>query len=134
MTFTESNTVERMIFDSAAPKRHGEPLNIREDLASGWRGSLGGELRPARWDYVPTAQLPRQSGDVIVEPWVREALILLNPEIAGGADHHRPELQIHGRHGPPVRGTRPLGDVLHRRLQEEPLGSINKVSAREESR
>jgi hypothetical protein len=34
MTFTESNTVERMILDSVAPKRHGEPLNIHEDLAS----------------------------------------------------------------------------------------------------
>ena len=102
MTFTESNTVEQMILNSVAPKRQGEPLNIREDLAPGWRGSLGGELGPARWDYVPAARLPRQSGDVIVEPWVREALILLNPEIAGGVDHHRPELQIHGRHGPPV--------------------------------
>jgi len=40
MTFTESNTVEQMILDSVAPKRHGEPLNIREDLAPGWRGSL----------------------------------------------------------------------------------------------
>ena len=33
MTFTESNIVEQMILDSVAPKRHGEPLNIREDLA-----------------------------------------------------------------------------------------------------
>ena len=66
MTFTESNTVKQMILDSVAPKRHGEPLNIHEGLAPGWRGSLGGELRPARWDYVPAAQLPRQSGDVIV--------------------------------------------------------------------
>ena len=134
MTFTESNTVEQMILDSGAPKRHGEPLNIREDLAPGWRGSLGGELRPARWDYVPAAQLPRQSGDVIVEPWVREALILLNPEIAGGTNHQRPELQIHGQYGPPVRGTQRPGDVLHRRLQEVPLGSINKASARGKSR
>ena len=86
MTFTEYNTVEQMILDSVAPKRHGEPLNIREDRAPGWRGSLGGELRPARWDYMPAAQLPRQSGDVIVEPWVREALILLNPEIAAQPD------------------------------------------------
>jgi hypothetical protein len=102
MTFTESNTVKQMILDSVAPKRHGEPLNIHEDLAPGWRGSLGGELRPARWDYVPAAQLPGQSGDVIMEPWVREALILLNSGIAGGADHHRPDLQIHGRNGPPI--------------------------------
>jgi type I restriction enzyme, R subunit len=93
MTFTESNPVEQMILDSVAPKRHGEPLNIREDLAPGWGGSLGGELRPVRWDYVPAAQLPRQSGDVIVEARVRGALILLNPEIADGGDHHCPELR-----------------------------------------
>jgi hypothetical protein len=37
MTFTESNTVEQMILDNVAPKRHGEPLNIREDLAPGYK-------------------------------------------------------------------------------------------------
>ncbi len=42
-------------------------------------------------------------------------------------------IQIHGPHRPPVRGTRRQGDVLHRRLQEVPLGSINKASAREKS-
>jgi hypothetical protein len=35
MTFTESNTVEQMILDSVAPKRHGEPLNIREGSGAG---------------------------------------------------------------------------------------------------
>lgn len=32
------------------------------------------------------AMLPRQPGDVMVESWVREALINLNPEIAAQPD------------------------------------------------
>ena len=35
---------------------------------------------------MPAAQLPRQSTDVMVESWVREALIRLNPEIAAQPD------------------------------------------------
>jgi len=82
MTFTEASTVERMILESVAPKQGSEPLMLREEPPPGWGASLGNELRPARWDYLPAARLPRQSGDVMVEQWVREALIRLNPEIA----------------------------------------------------
>ncbi|MCX7010758.1 MAG: hypothetical protein NTY53_26535 [Kiritimatiellaeota bacterium] len=46
---------------------------LRED-SPGWGSSLGGELRPARWDYAPAIQVPRKPGDVMVEPWLREAL------------------------------------------------------------
>lgn len=81
MTFTESNTVEQMILDAVAGgSRTGPPL-VREK-SPGYGESLGSELRPARWDYVPAAQLPRQNNDVMVEAWVRDALIKLNPEIA----------------------------------------------------
>jgi len=31
-------------------------------------------------------KIPRQSGDVLVEPWLREALVRLNPEIAARPD------------------------------------------------
>ncbi|MBS3906136.1 MAG: hypothetical protein KGZ49_03775 [Syntrophaceae bacterium] len=86
MSFTESNTVEQMILDAVAKRGKTEPWIVHED-APGWGESLGGELRPARWDYVPAAQLPRQIGDVMVELWVREALIRLNPEIAAQPDH-----------------------------------------------
>ncbi len=83
MTFTESNTVEQMILDTVSSRVHGGAILVaHESSAPGWSGSLGAELRPASWDYVPGAQLPRQSGDVMVEPRVREALIPLNPEIA----------------------------------------------------
>src|ERR1700733_9887333 len=45
--------------------------------ASELRKSVGGY-----WNYVPGPQLPRQCSEVMVESWVREALICLNPEIA----------------------------------------------------
>ncbi|TWT44976.1 Type I restriction enzyme-like protein [Phycisphaerae bacterium RAS1] len=64
MTFTESNTVEQMILDAAS--------------VSGSAGSS--------WAYCPGVELPRQRSDVMVEPWLREALIRLNPEIAAQPD------------------------------------------------
>ncbi|MBL8021698.1 MAG: type I restriction endonuclease subunit R [Leptospirales bacterium] len=59
MSFTESNTVEQMILDSA--------------LSSGWI-------------YKTVAQVPRKPGDVMIESWVHEALVRLNPEIAAQPD------------------------------------------------
>ena len=58
---------------------------LRED-PPGWGGSLGGELRPPKWEYVPATDVPRQPGDVMVEAWLRLALIRLNPEIAAQPD------------------------------------------------
>jgi len=57
--FTEANTVEQLIIDAAV---HGG------------------------WKYVPGPQLPRQNNEVMVESWVRETLIKLNPEIAAQPD------------------------------------------------
>ncbi|MBM4431656.1 MAG: type I restriction endonuclease subunit R, partial [Chloroflexi bacterium] len=85
MTFTESNTVEQMILDAATRAGGRQPAAIRE-ISPGWGDSLGEELRPARWEYVPATQIPRQPGDVLVEPWLREALVRLNPEIAAQPD------------------------------------------------
>ena len=85
MTFTESNTVEQMILDAVARRGGAEQWVLREG-APGYGESLGGELHPSRWDYLPATQLPRQSGDVMVELWLREALIRLNPEIAAQPD------------------------------------------------
>ena len=64
MTFTEANTVEQMILD-AATKRGGTET---------------------KWTYVFGPELPRQNNDVMVESWVREALVRLNPEIAAQPD------------------------------------------------
>ena len=81
MTFTEANTVEQMILDAVTGRGGARRSAIRED-AAGYRESLGTEFRPPFWDYLPGPQLPRQPGDVMVESWVREALVRLNPEIA----------------------------------------------------
>ena len=46
MTFTEANTVEKMILDTVAPRRGGEPSAWKEER-SGWKDSLGGEMAAA---------------------------------------------------------------------------------------
>src|SRR5919108_341465 len=84
--FTEANTVEQMILDAVAKLGDKPASRIRENAPS-YRGeSLGGELHPARWTYTPHTDIPRQLSDVMVEPWVREALIRLNPDIAAQPD------------------------------------------------
>ena len=87
MSFTESNTVEQMILDAATSLGSGAGSSVlREDPPSGWGGSLGKVFAPSRWTYEAATALPRQPGEVMVEPWVREALIALNPEIAEQPD------------------------------------------------
>jgi type I restriction enzyme R subunit len=84
MSFNESNTVEQMILDASSPRSGRVPV-VREDSPS--KGdSLGGNLRPAKWEYVPAIDVFRQLGDVMVESWLRQALIRLNPEIATQPD------------------------------------------------
>jgi type I restriction enzyme R subunit len=85
MTFTESNTVEQMILDAVTRASGTARFALRQD-PPGYGQALGGELRPAPWDYLPATQLPRQPSDAMVEPWVREALVRLNPEIAAQPD------------------------------------------------
>ncbi len=87
MSFTESNSVEQMILNASSSRKgsSGAALFLRED-PPGWGGSLGGELRLPRWEYVPARDVPRQPGDVMTEAWLRLALIRLNPEIAARPD------------------------------------------------
>jgi type I restriction enzyme R subunit len=76
-----------MILDAATSLGSSAGSSVlREDPPAGWGVSLGEELKPSRWTYVAATTLPRQPGDVMVEPWVREALISLNPEIAEQPD------------------------------------------------
>ncbi|MHB8523944.1 MAG: hypothetical protein ACYDH9_24740 [Limisphaerales bacterium] len=88
MSFNEANTVEQMILDATRGTRpHSGPLpagegEVLRETPPGWGASLGGNLRPATWSYLPGLQVPRQPGDVMVESWLREALLRLNPEIA----------------------------------------------------
>ena len=87
MSFNESNTVEQMILDAATNLGSSAGSSVlREDPPSGWGGSLGEEFKPSRWTYVAATALPRQPGEVMVEPWVRDALMALNPEIAEQPD------------------------------------------------
>jgi type I restriction enzyme R subunit len=84
--FTEANTVEQMILD-AVTHRGGTPASMVHEEALRYGGeSLGDALRPARWTYASHADIPRQLSDVLVEPWLREALIRLNPAIAAQPD------------------------------------------------
>ena len=57
MVFTESNTVEQMILDTVTGKS-AAPW-VWRDRGSAYSGSLGPELRPTHWEYVPGPLLPR---------------------------------------------------------------------------
>jgi type I restriction enzyme R subunit len=85
--FTESNTVEQMIIDAATSLGGGKgSFVMRDNPPAGWGGSLGEEFKPAKWNFVEPQKVPRQSNEVMVEAWVRDALIALNPEIAAQPD------------------------------------------------
>ena len=83
MIFTESNTVEQMILDATTALGSGAgSAMLHEDPPAGWNSSLGEEFKPSRWTFVEPLKVPRKLNEVMVEAWVREALIALNPEIA----------------------------------------------------
>jgi len=84
MSFTESNTVERMILDAATLLSSGTS-SVNEPPGN-WGGVRSSGFKPAKWTYVEPLKVPRQPAEVMVEPWVREALIALNPEIATHPD------------------------------------------------
>ena len=83
MTFTESNTVEQMILNTASGLAGTPRRTAQQDLPLYKKDS--GPSSP-RWTFVPAADVPRQPGEVMVESWLREALIRLNPEIAAQPD------------------------------------------------
>jgi hypothetical protein len=83
MNFNEANTVEQMILEAVGRK---QPSLVRDESPTYGAETPGGTPRTVRWDHVPGPQLPRQNGDVMVESWVREALVRLNPEIAEQPD------------------------------------------------
>ncbi|TAM43600.1 MAG: HsdR family type I site-specific deoxyribonuclease [Gammaproteobacteria bacterium] len=76
--FTESNTVEAYLYDLLSGPAKPAPANaVQEPQATYGRSHNG-----LGWRRIASADFPRQHQDVLVEPWVREALIRLNPEIA----------------------------------------------------
>ena len=84
MSFNEANTVEQMILVTVGNRPGTRPsLAIGEGMPG---ASFGGKLKPTRWSYVPWAEVPRQPTEVLVESWLRQALIRINPEIAAQPD------------------------------------------------
>lgn len=85
MTFNESNTVEQMILNAISKPAAKQPDSVY-DKPGDKDKYLGSELLPKNWEYIPAVQIPRKLSEVIVETWLREALIRLNPEIATQPD------------------------------------------------
>ena len=80
MTFTEASTVEHLIRDLlCGPSTH------HTAVGSGF-ARKNGKLTGLGWHYLAAANIPRQPHEVLVETWVRDALIRLNPEIAAVPD------------------------------------------------
>jgi type I restriction enzyme R subunit len=80
--FTESNTVEAYVRDLLSGPVKAIPDNTVQES----QASYGPSPKGIGWRYVPPAKVPRQIQEVLVEHWLRDALIRLNPEIAAQAD------------------------------------------------
>ena len=82
MSFTESNTVEAYVRDLLAGPVKAVPANTAQEA----QASYGLSKKGIGWRYAAPAEVPRQIQEVLVEPWLRDALIRLNPEIAAQPD------------------------------------------------
>ena len=80
--FTESNTVEAYVRDLlAGPIKVGRDNNAQE-----YQTKYGPSPKGIGWRFAAPADVPRQIQEVLVEPWLRDALVRLNPEIAAQPD------------------------------------------------
>lgn len=82
MAFNESNTVEAYVRDLLAGPVKAVPANTAQEP----QASYGPGPKGIGWRYAAPAEVPRQIQEVLVEPWLRDALIRLNPEIAAQPD------------------------------------------------
>ena len=80
--FTESNTVEAYLYDLLSGPGKSVPANVVKEPEA----TYGRSHRGIGWRRVASADIPRQHQDVLIESWVREALIRLNPEISAQPD------------------------------------------------
>lgn len=80
--FNESNTVEAYVRDLLSGPIKAVPANAVQEQ----QASYGTSPKGIGWRYAAPAEVPRQIQEVLVEPWLREALIRLNPEIAAQPD------------------------------------------------
>ncbi len=80
--FNESNTVEAYVRDLlAGPIKATLSNAVQEPLPN-----YGPSPKGIGWRYAAPTEVPRQIQEVLVEPWLRDALIHLNPEIASRPD------------------------------------------------
>ena len=128
MSFTEANTVEAQLRDLLAGVLSARPAQFSPGLAR-----VGNNIAGLGWHYVAPADLPRRPQEVLVEPYLRDALIRLNPEIAanpGRADdvlYRLRAIVLGARSDGLVNPTRPLAPFS--RAQRLPKGE-HKVSTR----
>lgn len=80
--FNEANTVEAYVRDLLTGFIRAVPANTVQES----QASYGPSPKGIGWRYAAPADVPRQIQEVLVEPWLREALIRLNPEIAAQPD------------------------------------------------
>jgi len=78
--FTEANTVEAFLRDLLCGRDYGHTA-VGPGLAR-HRGQFSG----LGWHFLSPHDVPRLQQEALVEPWVEEALVRLNPEIAGAPD------------------------------------------------
>lgn len=82
MSFTESNTVEAYVRDLLA----GPIKAVLGNTALEPQAIYGPSPKGIGWRYAAPSEVPRQIQEVLAEPWLRDALIRLNPEIAAQPD------------------------------------------------
>ena len=82
LAFNESNTVEAYVRDLLAGPIKAAPANTAQEP----HARYGPSPKGIGWRYAAPSEVPRQIQEVLVEPWLREALIRLNPEIAAQPD------------------------------------------------
>jgi len=80
--FNESNTVEAYVRDLLAGPIKAVPANTVQEP----QARYGPSPKGIGWRYATPSEVPRQIQEVLVEPWLRDALIRLNPEIAAQPD------------------------------------------------
>ena len=82
MSFSESNTVEAYVRDLLAGPVKAVPAHTAQEP----QANYGPSPKGIGWRYAAPSEVPRQIQEVLVEPWLRDALIRLNPEIAAQPD------------------------------------------------
>ncbi len=80
--FNEANTVEAYLYDLLSGPSKPVPTNVVQEP----KATYGHSHKGLGWRRIASADLPRQPQEVLVESWVREALIRLNLEIAAQPD------------------------------------------------